>query len=124
MEIVKTIVTVVTALGGFEGVKWLINRKSNTRVAQANADVSEIKADTDEFRDLRERTEFAEKQLVEKEQRFAEQTSVLRDVQRELIDTTIQMGEYKAEISRLQAERAMKLCERRGCVNREPQSGY
>lgn len=124
MEIVKTIVTVVTALGGFEGVKWLINRKSNTRVAQANADVSEIKADTDEFRYLRERTEFAEKQLVEKEQRFAEQTSVLRDVQRELIDTTIQMGEYKAEISRLQAERAMKLCERRGCVNREPQSGY
>ena len=124
MEIVKTIVTVVTALGGFEGVKWLINRKSNARVAQANADVVEVKAETDEFRYLRERTEFAEQQLVQKEQRFAEQTSVLRDVQRQLIESTIKVGKCEAEISRLQAERAMKLCERRGCVNREPQSGY
>lgn len=124
MEIVKTIVTVVTALGGFEGVKWLINRKSNTRVAKANADSVEIKADTDEFRYLRERTEFAEQQLVQKEQRFAEQTSVLRDTQRQLIESTIKVGKCEAEISRLNAERAMKLCERRGCANREPQSGY
>lgn len=124
MEIIKTIVTVVTALGGFEGVKWLVNRKSNARVAQANADAQEIKVDTDEFRYLRERTEFAEQQLVQKEQRFAEQTSVLRDVQRQLIETTIKVGERDAEISRLQAERSIKLCERRGCANREPQSGY
>ena len=124
MEIIKTIVTVVTALGGFEGVKWLVNRKSNARVAQANADAQEIKVDTDEFRYLRERIEFTEQQLVQKEQRFAEQTSVLRDVQRQLIESTVKVGKCEAEISRLNAERAMKLCERRGCANREPQSGY
>lgn len=124
MEMVKTIVTIVTTLGGFEGIKWLMNRKSNKVIAEASADTAEIKAEESEFTYLRGRVEFAEQQLLLKEQRFAEQTSVLRDAQRDLLNSTLENGKLQAEIARLNAERAMKLCERRGCKERLPQSGY
>lgn len=124
MEMVKTIVTIVTTLGGFEGIKWLMNRKSNKAIAEASADTAEIKAEESEFTYLRGRVEFAEQQLLLKEQRFAEQTSVLRDAQRDLLNSTLENGKLQAEIARLNAERAMKLCERRGCKERLPQSGY
>ena len=124
MEMVRTIVTIVTTLGGFEGIKWLMNRKSNKAIAEASADTAEIKAEESEFTYLRGRVEFAEQQLLLKEQRFAEQTSVLRDAQRDLLNSTLENGKLQAEIARLNAERAMKLCERRGCKERMPQSGY
>lgn len=124
MEWITTIITVVTALGGFEAVKWLINRKSNARMAQASAEASELKNDVDEFRFLRERLEFKDKELMEKEKRFVEQTELVRQLNRQLLDATIENGKLQAEISRLNAERAMKLCERRGCAQRQPQSGY
>ena len=120
----EIIITVITTLGGFEGLKWWMNRKTNARML-------DIKADSDEFHLLRERLDTAdrhliekEKQLYEKEQRFHEQTMVVRDIQKQLLDKTQENGELKAEISALKAERAMKLCERRGCRDREPQSGY
>lgn len=124
MDWITTVVTVVTALGGFEGVKWLINRKSNARMAQASAEASELKNEVDEFHFLRERLEYKDKVLMEKEQRFVEQTELVRQLNRQLLDATIENGKLQAEISRLNAERAMKLCERRGCKERQPQSGY
>lgn len=118
------IITLLSTLGGFEAVKWWINRKTNARML-------DIKADSDEFHLLRDRLEVAdrhllekEKQLYEKEQRFHEQTLLVRDLQKQLLDKQQDIGDLKAEISALRAERAMKLCERRGCQNREPHSGY
>lgn len=111
-------------LGGFETIKWWMNRKTNARIL-------DVQADTDEFRLLRERIETSDKHLLEKEkllyekeQRFHEQTQLVRDLQKQLLDKQIVIGDQKAEISALHAERAMKLCERRGCANREPHSGY
>lgn len=122
---------VIMAMGGWELVKWLLTGKSNSRIAKSNADLAELKADTDEYHLLRERLEVSdkhllekEKQLYDKEQRFHEQTLLVRDLQKQLLEKTQENGELKAEISALKAERAMKLCERKGCVNREPQSGY
>ena len=120
----EIIITVISTLGGFEGIKWWMNRKTNARML-------DIKADSDEFHLIRERLETADKHLLEKEkllyekeQRFHEQTKLVRDLQRQLLDKQMEIGDQKAEISALKAERAMKLCERRGCINREPQSGY
>ena len=114
----------LTTLGGWELVKYFLNRKSNSRIA-------ETKADSDEFHLLRERLEVSdrhllekEKQLYEKEQRFHEQTLLVRDLQKQLLAKTDENGELKAEISALKAERKMKLCERKGCKDRQPQSGY
>ena len=123
-EIATTVVSIIGALGGFELVKWLLNRKSNSRVAEANADSVELKNDVDEFHFLRERLEFKDKELMEKEQRFVEQTELVRSLNRQLLEQTMENGKLQAHISELEAERKMKLCEVRNCPNRKPQSGY
>lgn len=122
---------IVTALGGWELVRWLLTRKSNARIAKAKADKEEINNDVDEYHLLRERLEVADKHLLEKEQRlyekeqrFHEQTLLLRDAQKQLLDKTHENGELKARISALETERSLKLCERKGCSTRIPQSGY
>lgn len=119
-----TVVLILGALGGWEFIKYLLNRRAMKRQEVAAADAAEIKADTDEYHLLRERLEFSDKQLYEKEQRFNEQTDVLRDTNRQLIEAERKIGQLQAENSALKAERAMKLCERRGCGDRQPQSGY
>ena len=123
-EMVQIIVTVLGTLGGFELVKWLFTRKSSRRVERANADVAETNAERDEFSLLRERLEFGERQLLEKEQRFQEQTELVRSLNTQLLEKTVELGRAEARIASLEAERTMKLCERRGCCDRIPQSGY
>lgn len=123
-DFVMTICTVVGALGGLEFIKWWYNRKARTEVEKAEAESAKIKADADEFRYLRERIEMLDKDQVAKEQRFNDQITHIRDLNRQIVALEIEKGDLKAEVSALKAERKMKLCERRGCSQREPQSGY
>lgn len=123
-EIVPIILSILGSLGGWELVKWLLTRRANKTIAAATADQAEIQTEEAEFIYLRKRIEFCEQQMAEKERRFAEQTEVLRTAQRELLEMTIENGKLLAEIAALKAERAMKLCERKGCGQRQPQSGY
>lgn len=109
-DTIKTILTIVTTLGGWESIKYFIHRKSNTRIAEAKADGSE-------FSVLRDTVIFLQEQLQKKEERFAEQTDLVRKLTAENLELTRQNAMLKAE-------RALKLCERRNCGNREPQSGY
>ena len=106
--------TIIGALGGLEAIKWGIsfymNRKTNARIEDANADSTEFKA-------LREYNEFLQKQLSDKEGRFVEQTNRLRIVQNELFTA-------KEDISNLKLELALKRCEKKRCGDREPQNGY
>lgn len=124
MDALEVVIAILGALGGWELVRWLLTRKANRRTAQATAASAEVKAEESEFTYLRGRVEFAEQQLLLKEQRFAEQTAVLREAQRELLEKTIDNGKLSARIAALEAERAMKLCERKGCAQRQPKSGY
>lgn len=109
-EILLTVASILTALGGWEMVKYLINRKTNSRVAEAQADSSE-------FTVLRDTVVFLQEQLQKKEERFAEQTDVVRRLTSENLELT-------RENSMLKTERSLKLCERRNCNQRQPQSGY
>lgn len=106
--------TIVTALGGFEFIKWVVNwftnRKNNKRENDASADDSE-------FSVLRKQIEFLQEQLLKKEERFAAQTDALRDATRKELELT-------REVTMLKTERSLKLCERRMCAERMPQSGY
>lgn len=117
MNLVEVIVTVAGAFGGLELLKWLLTRKQSARMAES-------KADSDEFHYLKDRIEFADKQLFDKEQRFAEQTKLVRELNKQLLDKQTEIGDLLAQKSELLAERKMKLCERRGCRDRQPQSGY
>ena len=120
----ENVVMVLGAMGGWEFVKWLLTRRANRKIAAATAGQAEIQTEEAEFVYLRKRIEFCEQQMAEKERRFAEQTEVLRQAQRELLDMTLENGTLKAEVAALKAERAMKLCERKGCGQRMPKSGY
>ena len=110
----NTILAIIGAMGGIEGIKWGIrawaNRKTNARIADAQADVEEFKA-------LREYSEFLQKQLSEKEERFVEQTGRLRQVQDELFTLKESYSDVKIEL-------ALKRCEKKKCGDREPQNGY
>ena len=122
--IITSVVSLLAALGGLEFLKWLWTRKSKARMAAAEADAAELKAEKDEYYLLRERLEFMDKQMLAKEQRFDEQTAVLRDIQKQLNDEIKKNGLLAAEVAEFKAERAMKLCQVRNCPKREPQSGY
>lgn len=124
MTTIETIVTIITALGGLELIKWFYTRKSKKKVEEAEAEIARIKADADEYHLLRERIQFLNQDILDKEVRFVEQTKHVRELNRELLDKEKEIGNYKAEISALKAERQMKLCQVRGCANRQPQSGY
>lgn len=121
---IETIITLVGALGGMELIKWLYTRKSKAKVEEAEAEVARVRADADEYHLIRERLDLLNKDMIEKEKRFMEQTNHVRELNRQLIDKEVEIGNYKAKVSELEAERKMKLCERRGCANRQPQSGY
>lgn len=109
-EVILTAASILGTLGGWEMIKYLINRKTNTRKAEAEADSSE-------FTVLRDTVVFLQEQLQKKEERFAEQTDLVRKLTGENLELT-------RENAMLKAERSLKLCERRNCMNREPQSGY
>ena len=114
----------LTAIGVKELIMWWMNRKSNERIAEADAEKAELRNEVDEFHFLRERLEFKDKELMEKERRFVEQTEVVRELNRKLLEQTLENGKLQARVAELEAERKMKLCERRGCMERQPQSGY
>ena len=131
MEWWQTIIALIGALGGLELVKWLFNRKANAKMVEAQADSAKIQAEEDEFHLKRERLKFADEQLMEKDRQLAdwstkhyEQTLIVRKQNEQLIAKEQEIGTLKAKVASLEAERAMKLCERRGCPQRQPQSGY
>ena len=63
MNIVETLVAILTAMGGWELIKYLINRKSNARISEAEADSAELHI-------LKEQIEFLQEQMKQKEERF------------------------------------------------------
>lgn len=115
--ILEVMAAVIGALGGWEAIKYLLNRKTNQRIAEAQAD-------SVEFGTLKETIEFLQQQLksaveadAAKEQRFTEQTKRLRETQ----DREHKLMQEKAA---LELELQTYRCIMKKCPNREPQNGY
>jgi len=115
--VLEVFAAVTTALGGWEAIKYLLNRKTNQRKEEAEAD-------SVEFGVLKETITFLQEQLheqvmqdAEKEKRFVEQTQRLRKVQ----DENSKLLQEKAK---LELDLQMYRCIRKKCNNREPQNGY
>lgn len=109
--------SLLTALGGWEMIKYLLNREPNTRKAEAEADKAEAEADNSEFSILKETILFLQSQLKEKEERFADQTDRLRSSQERETDLIQKCNDLKLELFK-------KRCEKEGCKSRQPQNGY
>lgn len=117
-EIVATVLSVIGALGGLELIKWWFTRKESRRAADAKADIAEVEAETAEFRLLREHLEMVDKQLIEKEARLQQQTELVRDLNRKLLDCVNEIGALTSRITALEYERETKYCGRDGCDQR------
>lgn len=111
LEIIGTVIaSVLTAFGGWEAIKYLLNKDTNKRIAEAEAD-------SVEFSVLRQTVEFLQTQLREKEERFAQQTELVRKLNAEVLELTKEKGKVELE---LQTYR----CIRKKCGQREPKNGY
>lgn len=108
--IATTLATIIGAIGGWEAIKYLLNRKTNSRVAEAEAD-------SVEFSVLRQTVEFLQTQLKEKEERFAQQTDLVRKMNTDILELTQEKGQLKLELERVR-------CVVPKCPKREPQNGF
>jgi hypothetical protein len=102
----EIIVSVIGALGGWEAIKYLLNRKSNQRTAMAEADLSQ-------FHTLQETIQFLQTQLKEKEERFAEQTAIVRKLNLDILDLIKEKGAMEVEL-------VMVRCNDTECPFRQP----
>ena len=113
----QVLIAISGALGGLEFVKWLFNRKTNSRIAIAEAESAE-------FHHLQETNEWLQKQLQAKEERFAEQTQIVRNLNREVLELTMRMAQMEVEFAKekgeLELEHALKKCEDIDCPFRRP----
>ena len=110
MNIVETLVAILTAMGGWELVKYLINRKSNARISEAEADAAE-------FHVLKEHIESLQAQNQQTEERFADQTQLVRNLNNEVLELTKKNGSLELDLQKYR-------CIRPKCQQREPQNGY
>jgi hypothetical protein len=110
MQVVEIIVSVITALGGWEAIKYCLNRKTNKRKEEAEAD-------NVEFNVLREAMDFLQTQLKEKEQRFAEQTDLVRKQNLDILQLNKEKAQLELDLQRYK-------CVIKGCAKRDPQNGY
>lgn len=138
INLIQTFGVVAGTLGGYKIVEVLFFREPKKQIMEAEADTAEEKAkgvaienDEKQFSLLTKQLELAQQQNVilqeaqlEKEKRFQEETEVVRDLTSRLLEATAEIGKRDSRISSLEAERSMKLCERRGCLQREPQSDF
>ncbi len=121
MEIVLT--AVCGLLGGCNVLQLLFLRQTRRKYA-AEADKAGISAKTDDFAVLRDTTVFHQEQLRQKEERFAEQTELVRNLNRERIEDSGRMLELTKKYGELELREQKFHCEVRGCANRKPPNGY
>lgn len=107
-------VAVLGALGGLDLLKWtanlIMNRRNNARMADSQADLSE-------FHTMKEMIEFLQQQLKEKEERFAEQTGLVRSLNGEVISLT----QAKAAV---ELDLALHRCDNLTCPHRLPPNAF
>lgn len=113
--------TILGAVFGGQGLiellKYFKNRKAESRIAESNADSAE-------FTTLSQTNLFLQQQLQEKEERFAQQTTVLRAHVTEVIQLTKEKAEVELAYARYKADVELELervrCNDHVCPWRRP----
>lgn len=117
VSITEIIVSLVSAIGGWEMIRYFINRKINKRKEEAEADSLEFGVLKDTVHFLQEQLHEHVVQDAAKEKRFVEQTQRLRKVQ----DDNYKLLQEK---SKIELELQTYRCVVKKCPKREPQNGY
>ena len=121
-EIISTIIgTILGSQAVAEIVRWVKNRKTDSRIEEAHAD-------SEEFNSLRETIQFLQDQLKGKEERFADQTAIVRNLNTEVIQLTREKADTELAYARYKADTELELervrCEDRTCPWRIPPNAY
>ncbi len=106
MDIWSTLIAIIGSIGGLEGIRYLLNRKAEKRKA-------DTQADSEEFHLFKEYNEFLQSQLQSKEERFQEQTLLVRKLNAEVIDLTKAKAETELKLAQVR-------CEELDCPFRKP----
>ena len=113
-----------TIFGGqtiIELVRWWKNRKTDGRIAETNADQAE-------FATISQTNLFLQQQLQEKEERFAQQTNLVRSLNVEVIQLTKEKAAIEIEFERYKAAAEIELnrvrCDDQPCPWRQPPNAY
>lgn len=121
----EIIVCILGAIGGLDFLKWLAktirNRKNDARIADSEADASE-------FHILQEECLFLQAQIKEKEERFAEQTGLVRKLNTEVLEITNKLAKAEIEHAREMAAAEIQMtkvkCEDLDCPFRLPPNAF
>lgn len=97
MNTIELIITLVSAIGGIEAVKWMYTRKASARLADAQAE-------GEEWQTLRNVTEFLQTSIKDKEERFAEQTTIVRQQNRDLLDAERKIANLEIELGKVRCD--------------------
>lgn len=110
LELIKTAITAIGVVGGWEAIKYLLNRRTNQRM-------EETKADSLEFTLMKDTIEFLQQQLMDKEKRFADQTEIVRQQNTDILTVTREKAALELELQKYK-------CVVPKCTGRKPQNGY
>lgn len=106
----EILIAVIGALGGIEALRYLLNWRANKRSELARATGNELQT-------LKETCQFLQQQLLEKEQRFEDQTKRLREKQDALFKE--REARFEAEL-----ELSVKRCNDIHCPFRQPPTAH
>lgn len=117
----EAVATIIGAILGGQTIVELIkvwrNRKTDARIEDAHAD-------SEEFNTLRELCNFLQDQLKGKEERFAEQTQLVRNLNAEVIQLTKEKATVELDFEKYKAKTELELervrCEDKPCPWRRP----
>lgn len=117
----EILVILLGAIGGLEGIRYILNWRANRRSELARATGNELQT-------LKDTCEFLQRQLLEKEQRFVEQTELVRKVQREYLLLTQEKAlmeiAHTKEIAAKEIEMATVRCDDIECPFRVPPTAH
>lgn len=104
-----------------EVIRWFKNRKTDSRIEEAHAD-------SEEFNSLREVNLFLQEQCKGKEERFAEQTKIVRALNNEVIQLNKDKAAVELEYAGYKAKMELELekvrCTDKPCPWRKPPNAY
>lgn len=117
-------VTILTAIGGFEAVKWVVTyiatHGSFKKKEAAEAQKEEAAADALTQDNMRSQIDWYEKRIIERDSRVDLIWKQLREEQFKYIEEISRRHELELQLKELEVKR----CEVRKCVGRKPPGDF
>lgn len=123
MEI-ETVITIIGAMGGIEGIKWgirsWVNRKTDARKEDASADGMEIQNLLSVISNLSGQLDKADTRMASRDGKVDFLYSENNKLRAENLGLIKRMHELELQLR----EAEVKRCDVRGCTSRVPSSDY